>query len=75
MKPSTNGQVKVTPHEIKFRVKEKTGQVINNPLRSVPPSMLLMVLKAASPASWRTSTDDMEKLLGTLSREPFVEYS
>ena len=75
MKPSTNGQVKVTPHEIKFRVKEKTGQVSNNPLRSVPPSMLLLALKAASPAPRRTSTDDMKKLLETLSREQFVEYS
>ena len=75
MEPTTNGQIKVTPHEIKFRVKEKTGQIADNPLRSVPPSMLLMVLKAASPASWRTSTDDMEKLVGTLSREQFVEYS
>jgi hypothetical protein len=75
MKPSTNGRIKVTPHEFKFRVKKKTGQVINNPLRSVPPSILLMALKAASPASRRTSTDDMKKLLETLSREPFVEYS
>ena len=31
MKPSTKDEVKGTFHEVKGKVKEKTGQVTNNP--------------------------------------------
>jgi hypothetical protein len=65
MKPSTNSQIKGTLHAMKDKVKHKAGQVTDNPLRSVPPSTLLMVLKAVSPAVWRTSPGDMKKLLET----------
>jgi hypothetical protein len=56
MQLSTN-QIEGTLHE------RKAGQVTNNPLRYVPPSMVLMVLKAA-----RTSIASAKKLL-----EPFRE--
>lgn len=65
MKPSTNSQIKGTLHAMKDKVKQKVGQVTDNPLRSVPPSTLLMVLKAVSPGVWHTSPGDMKKLLET----------
>jgi hypothetical protein len=56
MQLSTN-QIEGTLHE------REAGQVTNNPLRYVPPSMVLMVLKAA-----RTSIASAKKTTRTVQR-------
>ena len=61
MKPSTKDKMNGTLHEMKGR--------FHNPLRRVPPSMVLMLLKTTSPRSAQTSNGEMKTLLRTLSKQ------
>jgi len=60
MKPRTNKMNRAL-HQTKAR--------LHNPLRCVPPSMVLMLLKTTSPKSAQTSNGEMKTLLETLSKQ------